>query len=134
VGDRKTSLAKTGIAKPTRNEITILAHFSRANAQQFTLVRIRQPEEINRRTASEWWWPHWSTPVDRAMLTARKCVVAIYVDWANGQWVVRDSDGDFWSLPATDTPWDDRQPWFPDEETVLEPVPGHYKYMLGLLP
>ena len=25
-----------------------------------------------------------------------------------------------------------RQPFYPSEETALEPVPGHYKYMLGL--
>ena len=29
-------------------------------------------------------------------------------------------------------PWDQRQPFYPTEETELEPVPGHYKYMLGL--
>jgi hypothetical protein len=66
------------------------------------------------------------------MFTVRKRVVAIFVDRSSGQWVVRDSDESFWTLPATDTPWDDRQPFFPAEETDLEPVPGHYKYMLGL--
>jgi hypothetical protein len=64
------------------------------------------------------------------MLTVRKQVVAIYVDRSSGQWIVRDSEGNFWILPSTDTPWDDRQPFFPAEETELEP--GHYKYMLGL--
>ena len=68
------------------------------------------------------------------MLVVRKHVVAIYVDRSSGQWIVRDSDGNFWTLPATDTPWDDRQPFFPAEETDLEPIPGHYKYMLGLPP
>jgi hypothetical protein len=66
------------------------------------------------------------------MLTVRKHVVAIYVDRSTGRWIVRDSDGNFWVLPATDNPWDDRQPFSPAEETELEPVPGHYKYMLGL--
>lgn len=66
------------------------------------------------------------------MLTARKPVVAIYVDRSSGQWVVRDTDANLWTLPATDTPWDDRQPFLPAEETELESVPGHYKYMLGL--
>ena len=66
------------------------------------------------------------------MLTVRARVVAIYVDRSSRQWVVRDADGNFWVLPASDTPWDDRQPFFPAEETELEVVPGHYKYMLGL--
>jgi hypothetical protein len=59
-------------------------------------------------------------------------IVALYVSRATQQWVVRDLDGKLWSLPATDNPWDERQPFFPAEETDLEPVPGHYKYMLGL--
>jgi hypothetical protein len=66
------------------------------------------------------------------MLTTRKPGVAIYVDRSSGQWVVRDSEGHYWSLPPTNAPWDDRQPFFPAEETELESVPGHYKYVLGL--
>ena len=66
------------------------------------------------------------------MLTASKPVVALYVDKTTRQWIVRDSEGNFWSLPSTDNPWDERQPFSPAEETELEPVPGHYKYMLGL--
>jgi len=66
------------------------------------------------------------------MLTVRKQVVSIYADRTNRQWVVRDADGNFWLLPTTDTPWDDRRPFEPGEETELEPVPGHYKSMLGL--
>ena len=66
------------------------------------------------------------------MLTASTPVVALYVDKTTRQWIVRDSEGNFWSLPSTNNPWDERQPFFPAEETELEPVPGHYKYMLGL--
>jgi len=66
------------------------------------------------------------------MLAASKRVVALYVDKASHQWIVRDAEGNFWSLPSTDNPWDERQPFFPAEETDLEPVPGHYKNMLGL--
>lgn len=66
------------------------------------------------------------------MLTVRKQTVMIYVDRSSGQWVVRDSDGNFWMLPPTGAPWSDRQPFFPAEETELESVPGHYSYMLGL--
>jgi hypothetical protein len=66
------------------------------------------------------------------MLAASKRVVALYVDRASQQWIVRDAEGNFWSLPPTDHPWDERQPFSPAEETDLEPVPGHYKYSLGL--
>ena len=66
------------------------------------------------------------------MLAASKRVVALYVDKASRRWIVRDAEGNFWSLPSTDNPWDERQPFIPAEETELEPVPGHYKYMLGL--
>ena len=61
-------------------------------------------------------------------------VVALYVEKASQQWVVRDGEGNFWSLPNTDNPWDERQPFTPAEGTDLEPVPGHYKDMLGLPP
>ena len=66
------------------------------------------------------------------MFTASTPVVALYVDKTTRQWIVRDSEGSFWSLPSTDNPWDERQPFSPAEETELEPLPGHYKYMLGL--
>lgn len=66
------------------------------------------------------------------MLTVRTSVIGIYVDRSSRQWIVRDFEGNFWILPPTETPWDDRQPFFPAEETDLEPVPGHYKYMLGI--
>jgi hypothetical protein len=58
--------------------------------------------------------------------------LALFVDRASQQWVVQDADGTFWSLPATDNPWDERQPFTPAEGTELEPVPGHYKTLLGL--
>ena len=66
------------------------------------------------------------------MLAARKRAATLYVDRATQQWVVLDPEGKFWSLPSTDNPWDERQPFSPAEETELEPVPGHYRYMLGL--
>ena len=66
------------------------------------------------------------------MLTVRKQVIAIYVDRSTGQWIVRDSEGNFWVLPSTDRPWDNRQPFVPNEKSELEPVPGHYRYMLAL--
>lgn len=66
------------------------------------------------------------------MLTVRKQSIGIFVDRSTRQWVVRDGDGNYWLLPAGDNPWDDRRPFSPSEDTDLEPVPGHYKYLLGL--
>ena len=66
------------------------------------------------------------------MPSASRRVAALYVDRATRQWIVRDLEGKLWSLPSTDNPWDERQPFSPAEETELEPVPGHYKDMLGL--
>jgi hypothetical protein len=66
------------------------------------------------------------------MIVASKRDVALFVDRATRRWIVRDPEGHFWSLPSTDNPWDARQPFSPAEETELEPVPGHYKDMLGL--
>ncbi|MFL5339578.1 MAG: hypothetical protein ACJ8F7_05360 [Gemmataceae bacterium] len=58
---------------------------------------------------------------------------SLYVDRDSQQWIVLDPDGNFWLVPSdTDNPWDQRQPFYPTDATELEPVPGHYKYMLGL--
>ena len=67
------------------------------------------------------------------MLTLRKNVVALYVDRSSQQWIVLDAEGNFWIVPSVEeNPWDQRQPFYRTAETELEPVPGHYKYMLGL--
>jgi hypothetical protein len=66
------------------------------------------------------------------MRAANKRVMALYVDKASHRWIVRDSEGKFWSLPSTENSWDERRPFTPAEGTELEPVPGHYKHMLGL--
>jgi len=67
------------------------------------------------------------------MLTLRKNVVTLFVDRFSQQWIVLDPEGNFWIVPSdNENPWDQRQPFTPTEETELEPVPGHYKYMLGL--
>ncbi|HLN31353.1 MAG TPA: hypothetical protein VK395_26665 [Gemmataceae bacterium] len=58
--------------------------------------------------------------------------LTLFVRRASQQWVVLDPEGNFWVLPSVENPWDQRQPFFPTEEDELEPVPGHYKYMLGL--
>jgi hypothetical protein len=69
---------------------------------------------------------------ERNMTSIQKYVVTIFVDRATRQWVVRDTEGNFWLLPGGEHPWDHRQPFHPTEETELEPIPGHYKYLLDL--
>lgn len=67
------------------------------------------------------------------MTIVGKPKLALYVDRSNQQWIVLDAEGNFWIVPGDeDDPWDQRQPYWPTEETELEPVPGHYKSMLGL--
>ena len=56
----------------------------------------------------------------------------LYVDRSSQHWVVKDPDGNFWLLPSVENPWEQRRPFYPTEETELEPIPGHYKNMLGL--
>ena len=66
------------------------------------------------------------------MATLTKSVVAIYVDRATQQWIVRDGDGNFWIVPSSADGWENRQPFEPAEDSDLMPVPGHYKYLLQL--
>ena len=66
------------------------------------------------------------------MLGLRRPSLAIYVERSSQQWIVRDSEGSYWIVPPVENAWENRQPFQPTEETELEPVPGHYKYMLGL--
>ena len=66
------------------------------------------------------------------MISGRKQRVVLFVDRSCQQWIVQDPEGNFWLLPSVDNPWDQRQPFHPTEATALEPVPGHYKSMLGL--
>ena len=67
------------------------------------------------------------------MHTLRKNVVNLYVDRSTQQWIVLDPDGNFWVVSSMDAnPWNQRQRFYPTEQAELEPVPGHYRYMLGL--
>jgi hypothetical protein len=67
------------------------------------------------------------------MMEERKLIVALYVDHFTQQWVVLDRQGNYWLVPQSeDNDWDRRQPFYVTEQSELEPVPGHYKYMLGL--
>jgi hypothetical protein len=45
VADRKSPVYECGIANLTKAETTMLVHYSKEKSQQFTLVRIEQPEE-----------------------------------------------------------------------------------------
>jgi hypothetical protein len=67
------------------------------------------------------------------MVTLRKGVVSLFVHRASQQWIALDPDGNYWVVPTnSENPWSDRQPFEPADEIELEPVPGHYKSMLGL--
>ena len=70
---------------------------------------------------------------ESAMLVTEKRAIAIFVDKTHREhWIVRDADGDFWIVPPVENPWANRQAFEPTDSTELEPVPGHYIYMLGL--
>lgn len=58
----------------------------------------------------------------------------LFVDKASGQWVVLSPEGGFWIVPAVEDAWRLRQPFLPDENTELAPVPGHYKQLFQLPP
>jgi hypothetical protein len=67
------------------------------------------------------------------MIEGRKPILALYVDRSTQQWIVLDPQGNYWLVPqGEDNGWDRRQPFYPTEQSELEPVPGHYKYMLGV--
>ena len=66
------------------------------------------------------------------MVETADYVVAIYVDRVSQQWVVRDPEGRFWMLPSADNAWENRLPFEPAPDNALEPIPGHYKYLLAL--
>jgi len=85
-----------------------------------TILRATQSEVVERR-------PPGSGPV------APQMKLTLFVRRASKQWVVRDSDGEFWILPSdNENPWDQRQPFTPTEENELEPIPGHYRYLFKL--
>ena len=64
------------------------------------------------------------------MLRVRK--LTLYVDRSQQQWIVQDPEGNYWMVPSGGDAWERRQPFFPNEDTELEPIPAHYKYTLGL--
>ena len=67
------------------------------------------------------------------MASATKSLVSLFVDRAlPDYWVVRDPEGNFWLVPPSRSPWENRRAYCPTEDMELEPVPGHYKYLLEL--
>jgi hypothetical protein len=67
------------------------------------------------------------------MVASEKQMVTIFVDRACPErWIVRDAEGNFWIVPPTESPWEHREPFQPTEEMELEPVPGHYRYVLDI--
>jgi hypothetical protein len=65
-------------------------------------------------------------------MIANRRLVALFVERSSHQWVVRDPEGNFWLIPAVEDGWGHRQPFQLTDEAELEPVPGHYIYMLDL--
>jgi hypothetical protein len=66
------------------------------------------------------------------MLAVSKQAIALYVDRSTQQWVVRDPEDNFWIIPPVENAWERREPFEPNEHSDLEPIPGHYKYLLQL--
>jgi len=67
------------------------------------------------------------------MIATEPRVIGLYVAKACPEhWIVRDHEGRFWMVPPGQDSWQRRQPFHPAEEVELEPIPGHYKYVLGL--
>lgn len=65
-------------------------------------------------------------------ITVRKPSIGLFVDHSTHQWVVQDREGRLWVVPAGKDQWSHREPFEPDEQTNLEPVPKHYSYLLDL--
>jgi hypothetical protein len=66
------------------------------------------------------------------MLATTKRALTLYVDHATQQWIVLDPEGRYWVVPSRDNAWEYREPFVLAEDTNLETVPGHYKYLLQL--
>jgi hypothetical protein len=45
VGDRKTPVYETGLPNLTQNETTMMVHYGKERSQQYTLIRIEEPEK-----------------------------------------------------------------------------------------
>jgi hypothetical protein len=68
------------------------------------------------------------------MTASRTQGVQLFVDRSSQQWIVKDREGRFWVVALRENSWEHRQPFAPTNETDLEPIPAHYKYMFDLPP
>jgi hypothetical protein len=67
------------------------------------------------------------------MNATRKPATSLYVFKKHREhWVVRDGEGRFWAVPPVANAWEQREPFEPGEDAELEPVPGHYLYLLDI--
>jgi hypothetical protein len=66
------------------------------------------------------------------MVALKERVAALYVDRATQKWVVRDREGNLWTLSPGENAWEDRLPFELIDENELEILPVHYIFMLGL--
>lgn len=67
------------------------------------------------------------------MTTSSAPQLSIFVHKSRQQWIVRDSAGNFWIVPSVENPWQHREPFeLTEDDTDLEPVPGHYRYLLEI--
>jgi hypothetical protein len=66
------------------------------------------------------------------MVTEKKPALTLYVDRSTQRWIVRDAEGRFWSVSTDEGGWEHRQPFEPSADAELQPIPGHYKYLLRL--
>jgi hypothetical protein len=70
---------------------------------------------------------------EREMISTPGRTAAIFVDrTCTEHWIVRDPDGNFWIVPSVENAWECRRTFELTDESDLQPVPGHYKYVLGL--
>ena len=58
--------------------------------------------------------------------------VALFIDPATRQWIVRDPEGDFWAVPPVDHGWKLRKPFAATDQGGLKPAPRYYLYMLDV--
>ena len=67
------------------------------------------------------------------MVITRKLVMSLYVDKGCPEhWIVRDPEGRFWVVPPGEDGWTKREPFEPNEDAEIEPVPSHYLYLLDI--
>ena len=66
------------------------------------------------------------------MVTLKKRSVALFVDRASGQWVVRDPEPWFWIARGVADSWKHRLLFQLAEDAAIEPVLGLYRLLLGL--